>query len=155
MQFQRVNRTDAEKVFIVVKNVSGATATTGRGMRYVGGAAAEIVSTDGVQAVLLDASGNMPLFCGIAAQDIADNGYGRVQAWGYVNSVAYSAEADKTIGVTGLSRAVLIKGALAGSFTSTGGEGTNTSANYKFVLALTTVNISGGLPYGSGFVRAL
>lgn len=152
MQTQRVNRTDAEKVFVVVKNVEAVTITTGLGARFVGGAAAEIVSTDGVNAVL---GGISPQFAGIAAQDIASNGYGLVQAWGYVGSISYSAEANKTVGVTGIAGSFLKAGALAGSWTSTQVPEALSTGMFKFVQAWTTVNISGGIPTGSGFVRAL
>lgn len=152
MQTQRVNRSDAEKVFVVVKNVDADSITTGLGVRHVGGAAAEIVSTDGVNAIKAGLSAQ---FVGIAAQDIASNSYGIVQAYGYVNSIAYSAEANKTVGVTGIANSFLKAGAVAGTFTSTQvPEALSTSA-FKYLQAFTTVNISGGIPYGSGYVRAL
>lgn len=152
MQTQRVNRTDAEKVFIVVKNVDANTTTTGFGVRFVGGAAAEVASTDGVNTVK---AGPGPQFAGIAIEDIPSNGYGRAQAYGYVNSIAYSAEADKTVGVTGVANSFLKAGAVAGTFTSTQAEAALTTQAYRYAQAWTTVNISGGVPYGSGFVRAL
>jgi hypothetical protein len=154
MQIQRVNRTDAEKVYIVIKNVSGATITTGLGARLVGGAAAEVVSTDGIQAVT-STDDAMVQFAGIAVEDIADNGYGRVQAWGIVNSVLLSAEADKTVGVTGIANSFLKAGAAAGSFTSTQTAQALSTMGYKYVQCLTTTNISGGLNYCKAFVRAL
>jgi hypothetical protein len=153
MQTQRVNRSDAEKVFIVVKNVDSTTVTTGNGVRYVGGTAAEIASTDGVNAV--KASSINSLFAGIAAEDIPSNGYGRVQAWGYVPTISISAEADKTIGVTGVANSYLKMSAVAGSFTSTQTEASLTTSAYKYVQNFTTVNISGGTPTTAGFVRAL
>lgn len=152
MQIQRVNRTDAEKVFIVVKNVDASTTTTGFGVRYVGGAAAEIASTDGISTVKAGLSAQ---FAGIAIEDIPSNGFGRVQAYGYVNSIAFSAEADKTVGVTGIANSFLKVGAVAGSWTSTQAEAALTTGAYRYVQAWTTVNISGGVPTGSGFVRAL
>lgn len=153
MQIQRVNRTDAEKVYIVIKNVSGGTITTGMGARFVGGAAAEIVSTDGIQAVK-SADAAMTMFAGIAVEDIADNDYGRVQAYGYT-SVLLSAEANKTVGVTGITNSFLKAGGLSGSFTSTQTEVGLTTFGYKYVQCLTTTNISGGMPLCSGFVRAI
>lgn len=152
MQTQRVNRTDAEKVFIVIKNVDVDSITTGFGVRHVGGAAAEIASTDGNQSVK---SGLSPLFVGIAFQDIASNGVGLVQSWGYVNSIAYSAEANKTVGVTGLANAFLKAGAVLGTFTSTQVPEAISTGGFKYVLAVTTVNISGTPAYGSAIVRAL
>ena len=154
MQIQRVNRTDAEKVYIVVKNVSGATITTGMGACLVGAAAAEIVSTDGISAVaVFDAKMNQ--FAGIAVEDIADNGYGRVQTWGICNSVLLSAEANKTVAPVAAGTSFLKAGAATGSFTSTQAAQALSTMCYKYVQCLTTANISGGLPYCKAFVRAL
>lgn len=153
MQIQQLNRTDDEKVYVVGKNVSGTTATTGFAMRYVGGAAAEIVST-GAGAVVFAADANMAQLAGIAVEDIAVNAYGRLQAHGLV-SVAYSAEANKTVGVTGIAGSFLKGGAVAGTFTSTKTPQSLSTFAYKYVQALTTVNISGGVPLGTAFVRAI
>ncbi len=153
MQIQQVNRTDDEKIYLVVKNVNAVTATTGFGLRYVGGAAAEIVSTGGANAVFQTDATN-GLAAGVAVEDIAVNAYGRVQAYGLV-SVAYSFEADKTVGVTGVATSLLKTGGLAGSFTSTRvPEGLSTSL-YKYAINMVTTNISGGLPLGSAFIRYL
>ena len=153
MQLQQVSRTDAEKVYVVAQNVNATTATTGFGLRVVGGAAAEIVSTDGVQAVF-SGDATMANFIGLAAADIAVNAYGRVQSYG-IASVAFSAEADKTVGVTGIAGSFLKAGAVAGTWTSTLTPQALSTFVYKYVSAITTTNISGGLPVGSAFVRAL
>lgn len=155
MQTQRVNRTDAEKVYLVVKNVDADSITTGMGVRLIGGAAAEIVSTDGISAIKIAADATMPQFAGIAVEDIASNGYGRVQAWGIVNSVLLSAEANKTVGVTGIATSFLKVGAVAGSFTSVKTPQSLSTFAYKYIQALTTTNISGGLNYTKAYVRAL
>ena len=155
MQIQRVNRSDAEKVFLVVQNVEATTATTGLAMRYVGGAVAEVVSADGVQCVLLEAAASVANFSGIAVQDIAVNGYGRVQAWGYVTTIRLSAIADVTVGVEGIAKAFLKVGGQAGTWASTATPQSLSTACYKYVQAWTTAGISGGTPTCSGFVRAL
>lgn len=153
MQIQRINRTDDEKVYLAAKNVSGTTATTGFALRWVGAAAAEIVSTGGGAAVFAtDAA--MAQFAGVAVEDIAVNAYGRIQSYGLV-SVAYSAEADKTVGVTGLANSFLKLGAVAGTFTSVKAAETLSTFAFRYVQAMTTVNISGGVPLGTAFVRAL
>lgn len=146
---------DAEKIYISIQNVDSDTITTGRGVRMVGGAAAEVISTDGAQAVKLTADSQMPQFVGIAVQDIPSNGYGLVQAWGFVKSVLLSAEADKTVGVTGIANSFLKAGAQAGSFTSTQTAQALSTFAYKYVQAFTTTNISGGLNYTRAFVRAI
>lgn len=155
MQIQRVNRTDPEKVFLNVKNGSGATITTGMGTRLLGLLAAEVASTDGTQVTALDADGYMCAFMGIASQDIASLGYGRTQVWGYVNSIMFSAEADKTVGNLAVADTLLKKGAVAGTFTTAQTAQALSTMLYKYVQVLQTVNISGGVPYGRGFVRGI
>ena len=69
MQVGTVNRDKAEKVFISVKNVEGATMTVGLPVGYALGAA----SNDGVQAVIANAAADYPGFLGIAVKDIPNN----------------------------------------------------------------------------------
>ena len=153
MQIQQVNRTDDEKVYVVAKNVNAVTATTGFQLRWVGGAAAEVVSTGAGQAVFLtDATAANA--AGVAAEDIAVNAYGRLIAWGLA-SVAFSFEADKTVNVTGFAASILKAGGLAGSFTSTRLAETLSTSLFKYALNMTTTNISGGVPVGTAFIRFL
>jgi hypothetical protein len=157
MQIQRVNRTDAEKVFIVVQNEYGTTCTTGYGVRFMGATAAEIAtSTDGVQVYPVEAAASMPLFAGIVAKDIATGAYGLSQVWGYVNSVALSFEATKVIGIVSLAETFLKWGNAAGLFTSgLNASGLSTYA-YRYVVCLQTANINTAISaYCAGFVRAL
>lgn len=153
MQIQRVNRTDDEKVFVVGLNVNATTATTGFGLRWVGGAAAEVVST-GSNAVVFSSDATMGQFAGIASQDIAVNAYGRIQAYGLA-SIAYSAIADVTVGVEGIAKGLLKTGGVAGTWASTATPQSLSTMLYKYVQTMTTVGISGGVPVGTGFVRAL
>jgi hypothetical protein len=155
MIIQRINRTDAEKIFVIAHNAEATTITTGMGTRYMGALAAEVVSTGGNNVCKLDADTAMCQFAGIADQDIASLGYGRVQAWGYCNSILLSAEADKTIGVAARAETFLKKGAVAGSFTSTQTPEALSTFAYKYVQVMNTTNISGGLNYATGFVRAM
>lgn len=85
MQIQTANREISEKVFINVKNVEGATITTGLPVAYAQG-----TSMDGVSAVVANAAGDYPGFIGVAVSDIANNDYGQVQIAGYVDSVLIS-----------------------------------------------------------------
>lgn len=84
MQFAKLNRTDAENVYRTVKNVEGATITTGLPVSLVN------TSTDGVSAVIANAAADFTGFIGVATQDIANNDYGRIQIGGFVNSVLIS-----------------------------------------------------------------
>jgi hypothetical protein len=86
MLITRVNRDLPEKVFISVKNVEGATITTGLPVSLKPGAA----SMDGAQGVIANAAGDYPGFVGVALKDIPNNDYGLVQIAGFVNSVLVS-----------------------------------------------------------------
>ncbi len=155
MQTQRVNRTDAEKIYIVAKNVSATVATAGSAMRYRGTlGAAEAASADGAQTQLLAAVAEMPGLTGISIEDIAANGYGRIQAWGYCETALFSFEANKTCGIVTISETYLQPGGAGGTLTSgLGPEAAMLSTNYKYIQNLSTVNISGGAPSGAVFVR--
>lgn len=86
MQVGTVNRDKAEKVFISVKNVEGATITVGLPVAYALGAA----SNNGINAVVANAAADYPGFIGIAVRDIPNNEYGRVQISGFVSSILLS-----------------------------------------------------------------
>lgn len=81
MLFQRVNRTDAEKVFIIVQNVRGSAFAAGDAVVMDGSA-----SADGVR-VTVCAAATLGLFVGVCAAAIANSAYGLVQCYGY-NSAA-------------------------------------------------------------------
>jgi len=77
MLFKRISRSDAETAFIVVKNVSTSTMTAGYHCVFD-------VSTnaDGVR-VTQCSSFDLNAYAGCADADIANNGYGLVQVYGY------------------------------------------------------------------------
>jgi len=85
MQFQTINRDTPERMFRHIKNVEGATITTGLPVALVLGA-----SNDGLNAVVANAAGDYPGFIGIALNDIPNNEFGRIQGGGFVNSVLIS-----------------------------------------------------------------
>lgn len=85
MQIQTANRAVAEKVYINVKNVEGATLTTGLPVAFALG-----TSNDGINVVRANAAGDYPGFIGVAVSDIPNNDYGSVQISGFVNSVLLS-----------------------------------------------------------------
>lgn len=85
MQTGTVNRDQAEKIYLSVKNVEGATITVGLPVAYVYG-----TSNDGISAVIANAAADFPGFIGVAVKDIANNDYGRVQIAGFVNSILLS-----------------------------------------------------------------
>ena len=155
MQIQRVNRTDAEKVYINAINVEGTSITTGMGVRYVGGVAGEQVSNTGAQVIRVAAAGaQMSQFAGIAAEDIGSLGAGRFQVWGYVNSIMFSANGSSiTVGVVDNTEHFLDIG-ITGAFTSTKVAASLSTDCFKFVQVWDTVNVS-TTEWGVGFVRAI
>lgn len=76
MLFQRVNREDAERVFVIGYNVSAATITAGYAAVY------DTSTADGVR-VTKPATATLGLLVGIANKDIADSAYGLFQVEGY------------------------------------------------------------------------
>jgi len=77
MLFQRVNRTDAEKVFVVVYNASGGAFTVGQAVQWDVG-----TSADGIR-VTTPATAGLSAFAGLAQAGIANGAYGLAQVYGY------------------------------------------------------------------------
>lgn len=93
MLFKRVSRNTAEKIFMVVQNVSGSTATAGYALVFDVGA-----SVDGVRVTQASAT-DLQAFAGVADSDIANNDYGLVQVYGYRSSVRiYSSTGSSVAG---------------------------------------------------------
>lgn len=82
MLFQRVNRTDAEKVFVVVYNASGGAFTTGQVLQWDVG-----TSADGIR-VTTPATAGLSAFAGLASAGIANGAYGLAQVYGYTASAS-------------------------------------------------------------------
>lgn len=82
MLFQRVNRTDAEKVFVVVYNASGGAFTAGQAMCWDCG-----TSADGIR-VTTPATATLSAFAGLATASIANAAYGLAQVYGYTASAS-------------------------------------------------------------------
>lgn len=79
MLFQRINRTDAEKVFALFQNVAGATVSYGASVVL------DSSTADGVK-VKTPATATLSLLVGVAAEAIADSAYGKVQVYGFMAS---------------------------------------------------------------------
>lgn len=93
MLIQRINRDDAEKVFIIVKNVSGSTMTAGYACVFDTGA-----SVDGVR-VTKASSTDVQAFAGIIHENLANDSYGKCQIYGYRSSAyIYSSAGDSVTG---------------------------------------------------------
>jgi hypothetical protein len=81
MLFQRVNRSDAEKVFVVVKNVSGGALVAGEAVCWDSSA-----TVDGVN-VTTPATATLSAFAGVTTEAVADDGYSVIQVYGYKSDV--------------------------------------------------------------------
>lgn len=117
MLFQRINRTDPEKVFIVAKN-SYSTASLTNGMPVIWDWTTDC---DGVGVTLATATENVSAgqdIAGVASETIAAGSYGLLQVYGYHNAVRV-----RTLTATGHvyheSRAAVAKGTpLVGGITA-------------------------------------
>lgn len=143
MLFQKINRSDSEKVYVTVTNAEGATITTGLPVAYVVGATA--TSMDGVNAVIANAAGDMPGFIGVAFKDIPKNGYGLVQISGYVASVLLSNEGS-SITVTAGDPLVPAPVGFHSTVPSYAASG------FKYVINGSTITVSAA-SYVSGLIK--
>lgn len=152
MLIQQLNRTDPERVQIVVKNVDGGgSITTGMGACFAQAAA----SADGISSVR-QTKALQAQFCGVAAADIAINAFGLVTAWGFAASVLLS----QSVGSYTITSGDVLKTADAtqvGAFTSVQTPEAMSTLLYKYVVAMGSLvdTISNPRPYISGIVRAL
>ena len=83
MLFQRIKRSDPERVFIVVKNgYDTAALTNGQPVQW------DLSDADGVNVTKPSAAFNrMCAFAGVVAETIAIAGYGLIQVYGYHSAV--------------------------------------------------------------------
>lgn len=151
MLIQQLNRTDPERIQLMVKNVDGGgSITTGLGACFpITGA-----SIDGISSVR--ATGALARgFVGVATQDIAINGFGLVTSWGQVNSVQIS-NVGTSITVTAGDQ--LKAGAVAGTFFSSILAEATSTQYYKYVYAASTVGVdisNLNVAFVQGIVRAI
>lgn len=94
MLFQRINRTDPEKVFVVAKN-SWSTASLTNGQAVMWDYVTDVDGVGVTKPAAIAVSGGFAL-AGIAAETIAHNSYGLIQVYGY-----HSATRVRTISTTG------------------------------------------------------
>jgi len=160
MQMQQINKSDAEKVLIVFKNVDAATVSTGLGVRLIVTGA----SCDGVQSVKQPVTTYGSHFMGISIKDVPVNGYGLAVVWGLADSVALSA-VGTSITITAGDQ-LWPSGVGGYFFSNTNGAlvvnaalSTLTAATFlpavrPFVTCVDTTNIS-TTAYTRGIIRAL
>jgi hypothetical protein len=80
MLFQRVNRTDAEKVFTVIYNASGGAYVAGNVVEYDSG-----TSSDGIRTITPTTAG-LSCVAGIVTGAVANGAYGTVQIYGLASA---------------------------------------------------------------------
>jgi hypothetical protein len=87
MLFQQLNRSDAEKVFIIGKNTSGSTVSAGAPLYFETDAVTDGNSVSAVNGLLEGTA----LFAGICHSSLPTATYGLIQTWGYRQSAYCSA----------------------------------------------------------------
>ena len=150
MLIQQLNRADPERVFISVKNVEATSITLGMAVVVALGGN----SFDGVNVVrgASGTAGNLPGFIGVAAGDIAINGFGLVQMFGSVASVLLSNVATSITIATGDP---LIPSPANGLFSSAVPSYAASGFGWVVASAVPANTLSVAAPlYCSGFVRA-
>lgn len=155
MLFQQLNRTDAEKVFIIVKNTSGATLAANLPVYFE-----TDEQSDGLAVSQMVTGGNM-LFAGINDASLADDGYGLVQVYGKRTSVVVCPVVSSYSAVPG-TRLVGAAGAAYLAFGSMVSANTTEAANLvdtdHFVVSMETIASADGKSATSNcmaFIRAL
>lgn len=103
MLFQRVNRSDPEKVFIIGYNSSADSWSNGYAVRWdyttdVNGVGME-------KPAALGAAGVGCILAGVAAETIASGAYGLVQVWGYHSAIRMRANTGVDLAKGGAIRA--------------------------------------------------
>lgn len=144
MQFQRVNRTNAEQAFGVCKNVSGGTISGNYPVAFTTTSG----SADGY-GVVVPATSHLFTFAGIANADIADTEVGLYQCYGYRDSVRIFA--------TGSSQTVAAGVILGPANASNGVNSTGLLDAYGPLVSMeaigAAVNSPGG--YAKAFIRLM
>ena len=93
MLFKRISRSSPEVVFVVAKNVSGSTITSGYTAVWDVSA-----SVDGVRVTQASAT-DLQAYAGVADSDIANSAYGLLQVYGYRSSIyVYSSTGSSAAG---------------------------------------------------------
>jgi hypothetical protein len=156
MLFQQLNRSDAEKVFIIVKNTSGASLAANLPVYFE----TDEVS-DGVAVSQMVTGGNL-LFAGINNATLADDAYGLVQVYGKRTSAVVSPVVS-SYSLTPGQRCVGVAGAAYLAYGSALSAGADTDAKLlpsldAFVISMETIASADGksaTANASVFIRAL
>ena len=142
MNIQRVLRTDAEKAFIVCRNITGTAISDGVPVEW------DVVSvTDGNAVTQCKSSATASLFVGLTDAIMADSAYGLVQVYGFRTSAYLSASSGVSTpgsfcrAVSGHLKPVTLAAA--------------TSSGHTYVVLMATNVLSAVISYENVFIRAL
>lgn len=144
MQFQRINRSDAEAAFGSFKNVTGGTINANFPVCLATGSG----SNDGISAVAPAASNNLT-FVGIADENTGNNEYGRYQSYGFRSSVAVYAHGTSVTIAAGVA---VGPGAASNGVSSTGLKDVFGPLVTMEAIGAAVTSAGG---YGKAFIRAL
>jgi hypothetical protein len=145
MIFKRINRAQAETVFMAVQNVSGSTATAGYALVFDVGA-----SVDGVRVTQASAT-DLQAFAGVADADIANNAFGLIQVYGYRSSVRIYSSAGSSVAGDNLT---VVAGAAHWGLTPATTLGTSKAFGF-LCEAISASSSSQFATTAKGFIRAL
>lgn len=141
MQFAQILRSDPEKVFAQVRNISGAAISAGIPVEWD-----VVTATDG-NAVTAAKSGSLAsLFAGVSDASMADSAYGLIQVYGFRTSAYVSAASAGSTPGTFLQP-------VSGIFTDATMSAATTSG-HQYVTLMETV-ASSATANASVFIRAL
>lgn len=139
MLLQQLNRSDAEKVFIIVQNAGGATVTQGALACF------DPRTTNSLgNAVMQPQTSNLGAFAGVFDSDLAADAFGLVQVYGYRSSVVVH------VGAASISANGLIIGPLNGCW-----SGQSTGRTFGLGPVVVLENDLSGPGWVKGFIRAL
>lgn len=140
MLLQQLNRSDAEKVFIMVQNASGSTTTQGALACFD----ARTTSSLG-NAVMQPITSNLAAFVGVFDSDLAADAFGLAQVYGYRASIVVH------VGAASVSAAGLSIGPITACWSGQS-NATFKTANGPIVVL---ENDLSGPGWVKGFIRAL
>lgn len=133
MLFQRINRSDPEKVFVVAYN-SYSTASLTNGQAVMWDYATDYNGVSVTKPTSINSHIGAPVMAGVAAETIAAGSYGLIQVWGYHSAVM--CRTATTTGTTPLKVNAIATGSpLHAPFASNFHFESFTSASNSYVVA--------------------
>lgn len=142
MEFKQTNRTGSEAVFIVCRNITGATVSAGAPVEWD-----VVTSTDGNAVTQAKSGSRAGLFAGVNDASLADSAYGKIQVYGFRTS-AYCSGSTAAQAEPG-SFLIPVSG-----YFDNGTMSAATTSGHVFVSLLETAAVTALTQY-SVFIRAM